>query len=159
MNTQDQLQQQISDLENKLAQARTELQAEINKNKPKDIRDLVTSYESACEYKKVQPRLSYENPGDRTIDEVAHARLKFTFAVLNEGHKFKMDRVEKRYYPWFINDSSSPSGLVFHGTDYGSGTANATSAAHLSLKTQELARHTGTAEGIVNDWSKFIFGK
>ncbi len=153
------LEKQLADSKKRTAEIEKQLAAEQARNKPKNIMDIVISYETACKYKKVKPTLSYEKPGVRTLVEIAHARLMFTFSVLNEGHKFKMDRIERRYYPWFINDPSSPSGLVFNLTFYVLDDAAAASAAHLSLKTHELAQHTGTAPGILADWAKFIFGK
>jgi len=149
------LEKQLADTEKKSIQLRTKIEAEKQKNKPKNIMDLVKSYEDACKYKKVKPIYVYNDKKTTdTIDEIAYKRLKFTIGVLNEGHKFKMKPNEDRYYCWF--DISSGSGFVFDNADCGSTSANASSAARLCLKNIELAKHTGTCPSILEDYKNFI---
>src|SRR4051812_3860814 len=152
------LEKQLSDVERKTVELRETIAAEKSKNNPKNIMDLVTSYESACKYKGVKPTLSYTDRNGRSIHSIAHDRLEFIISVLNEGYEFKMTPTENRYYVWFQLSTSAPSGLVFDDTAYGD-RASADSAAHLSFKNAELAKHSAICPEILNDWAKFIIGK
>ncbi len=153
------IKKQESDLSKKEADLLKQIEDEKNKNKPKNIMDLVKSYEDACKYKKVKSTLSYTNRNGRSINSIAHDRLEFTFSVLNEGHKFKMTADERRWYVWFYLDKSVPSGLRFLHTSYYDGHADAASAAHLCFKDEKLANHSVNCPEIMNDYGKFIIGK
>ena len=133
-------QKQVSESEKEAESIRKKLEAEKNKNKPKNITDLVKSYEDACAFKGVKPTLSYEKRNGRSIASIAHDRLEFTFSVLNEGYVFKMDVSEARWFIWWELDSSSPSGLRFVSTAYPDDYVAAASAAHLCFFTPEDAK-------------------
>jgi hypothetical protein len=149
------LEKQLAAKEKEANLLRKKIEAEKLKNKPKKIMDLVKSYEDACKYKKVKPVHVYKNnKSTDTIDEIAYKRMKFTFEVLNEGHKFKMTPNEDRYYVWF--NLSPGSGFAFVNTHCGNTDACAASAARLCLKTRELAYHTGNCPSIFEDYKNFI---
>ncbi len=120
----------------------------------------IKSYEDACASKGEKPVHVYHDKMTRKeIINCAHNRLMDTIEVLNEGYKFKMDKIERRYYIWWELDHSSPSGLRFLLSHYNFDHVFASSAAHLSFRTYELAKHTHDSPEILKDWSKFVFGK
>lgn len=145
------------ELENKKALKEKELKVLIDKinalkekSKPKNIMDLVNSFEDACKYKKVKPSSVY-NKTD-TKDEIAYKKIKFTTSVLNEGHVFTMKTNENRWYAWFF--LSSGSGFVFSNSYYGDTIASASSASRLCFKSEALARHAGKI--LINEYRDFI---
>ncbi len=130
------LEKELVSTENAAKKLRTDIQKLKDANKPKDITDLVNSFEDACKLKKKKPNSIFNAKVD-TIDEIAYKKIKFTNAVLNEGWKPK--RGEPRYYPYF----NVSSGFVFYSTDYVATSANTCSASRLCLKNDKLAQHSG----------------
>lgn len=138
---------------NKQAEAlRNKIKAEKEKNKPKSILELINSFEDACKYKKVKPSSIYDAKRD-TPDEVAYKKIKFTHKVLNNGHKFKMDNSEERWYAWWYLNSSG-SGFVFNVSFCNYSYAGASSSARLCLIDEPTAKHS--AKILYNEWKAFI---
>lgn len=143
------LEKQLDSKEKEVLKLRSDIKKLKDADKPKDITELVGSFEDACKLKKVKPASVYNTKTD-TIDEIAYKRIKFTNAVLNEGHKFSMKPDESRYYVWF----NISSGFVFLTTDYAAASADTSSASRLCLKTDRLARHS--AKILINEYKDFI---
>ncbi len=143
------LEKELKATESKASKLRVSIQKIKDANKPKNIMDLVKSFNDACKLKKVKPESIYNSKLD-TPDEIAYKKLKFAIGVLNEGHKFSMKPNENRYYVWF--DISS--GFVFGNTNCAYSDADSGSASRLCFKTRELAEYS--AKILLNEYKAFI---
>ena len=104
-------------------------------NKPKDIRNLVKTFEDACEILGVCSDLSYL----KSPYLIAHEKLVIIFKVLNEGWTPNWsDSNEYKYYPWF---KMSPFG--FADSAYGAWTTRSLAGSRLCGKTDTIAEYAG----------------
>ena len=104
-------------------------------NKPKDIRNLVKTFEDACEILGIKPDFSnYRSKG-----AIAHEKLEIIYKVLNEGWKPDWNnKSQKKYYPYF---RMSPFG--FDGTFYGRWYTCSDAGSRLCGKTDTIAEYAG----------------
>ena len=139
MSTKEKLEKELKEAQKRAEDIQAKLKELELKNKPKDITDIVKSFEDACKYKKVKPSDIF-NDND-SVDEKAYKKLKFITNVLNEDYVFKMTPDEYRYYPWFYLNAGS--GFVFDNSISGNTNAYASYAARLCFKNSKLAEHAG----------------
>jgi hypothetical protein len=115
----------------------------------KDIKDMVKSYEDACQVLGEQPVTDF---GNATPDEIAYKKLKTVIKALNEGWEADYrDADQCKWLPWF---RVGPSGFAFVGTGCEYSYPDAGRAARLCLKSEELAAYAG--KQFLNLWEDFI---
>jgi hypothetical protein len=110
-------------------------------DKPKNIMDVIKTYEDARKSKYVTKEdLWFESvQGQMPKNSLAFEKAKVISKALNEGHVFKMDGSQNRYYPYF----SLSSGFVFDITGCAASDAYASSASALCFLSRELALYAG----------------
>lgn len=105
----------------------------------KDIKERVTSYETACQELGEEPIVDF---GNDTKDEIAFKKLKTIIRALNEGWVANYrDNTQLKWLPWFKVLASS--GFGFGDTYYGYSAPVAGDAARLCLRDKNLAIHAG----------------
>ena len=115
---------------------------------------------------------------DITQDLIAYLKLRIIVAALNEGWEPKFEKGEYRYYPWFYlytkeqydelddkekgrcvlrsgGSTSSYSGFVYCGANYGASYSSANSGSRLAFRTRELAAYAG--KQFTEEWADFMF--
>ena len=126
-------------------------------NEPKDIIEMIQSYEDACEVIGEDPieSLPFKNPKNAR-QEAANAfhMLDIISEALLEGKKLDWtDSNVKKLYPYF-NDYTPGSGFRFRDTDCG--WTNASGGARLCVDTEAKARHFGSHPNFLPIWNKFL---
>lgn len=145
------LEQQLAEVkkqEEKLAKQKDainkKIEAKANANKPKSIMERVKTLADVLKIAKPDKEelaiINYSGKSKRLGFARDMMILSLIAEVLNEGHVFKMDGSEYRWFPRF----SVSSGFDFIGAHCGTATADAVSASRLCLKSEELAVHAGT---------------
>ena len=90
-----------------------------------------------------------------TDDEIVYRKLKTITRAINEGREPDMlDTNEKKWFPVFKVDHSSPSGFVFYSAYYGCSLANAGGTSRLCFKSEALAIFAGKT--FIDLYIKFI---
>jgi hypothetical protein len=115
----------------------------------KNIKDMVKSYEDACQVLGEQPVTDF---GDATPDEVAYKKLKTVIKALNGGWVADYrDGDQRKWFPWF---RVSPSGFAFYDSGCEFSGPDAGRAARLCLKSEDLAAYAG--KQFLKLWEGFI---
>jgi len=132
-----------TELQKKSAALRNKIEAKNNANKPKSIMERVKTMKDVLKIAKPTEEelvvLNYSGKSKRLLFSKYMMILGLIVEVLNEGHEFKMDGSEYRYYPYFMVSS----GFVFYSTSYDVTNAGTPSASRLCFKTRELAECAG----------------
>lgn len=144
------LEKQLFEIEKKAADLRTKIEAEKSKNKPKEITDIVKTFNDAtkiCKPTKDQLTLSKYNGEDKDMNAVkAFLQLTIIAKALNESWKPNWnDSNEAKHYPYFDmrSSSSAPAGVGFSGTNYRYSHDFTGVGSRLCFKTRALAEYAG----------------
>lgn len=139
------LKKQLAAQEKTAATLRKKIEQAEKENKPKLITDKVKTladvYKIAKPTKEEWAILKYNGKSKRMLFAKHYLILALISEVLNEGHLFKMDDNEYRYYPVF---DVRGSGFVFSLSDYACYDACTAVGSALSFKNEELADYAGT---------------
>jgi len=111
----------------------------------KSVIDRVISYQTACdELDEEQINEIDMKRNGFTDDEIVYRKLKTISKAINDGWKpDMMDTNQKKWFPVFRIDPSSPSGLVFCYSYYDCSVAIATDASRLCFESKEKSDHAG----------------
>ena len=122
------------------------------KEKSKDIRDHIKSFNDVLGYLDIDPEDFEERIEDMEDDEAAYVKVKLIARVLNEGWTPDWtNSSEYKYYPWF--KMSSPSGVGFSFLDDDFWNTHSLCGSRLCFKSRDLAIHAGkTFENIYKDF-------
>ena len=109
------------------------------------VTNRVKTYEDACrELNKAPINESDMRRNGFTDDEINYRKIKTITEAINDGWKpDMMDTNQKKWFPVFLIDPSSPSGLVFDDSCYCCSDVLATDASRLCFKSEELAAYAG----------------
>jgi hypothetical protein len=121
-----------------------------------DVTERIGSYEDCCEETGDIPvnEATLKELGF-TDDEIAYRMLKTITKAINEGHEPDMlDTNEKKWFPVFKVDNSSPSGFVFFYSNYCFSYAAAGDASRLSFESEAKATFAGKT--FIDLYVKFI---
>ena len=121
-----------------------------------DVTERIKTYEDCCEETGDIPvnEATLKELGF-TDDEIVYRKLKTITKAINEGYKPDMlDTSEKKWFPVFKVDNSSPSGFVFRYSGYSCSNAAAGGASRLCFKTEALATFAGKT--FIDLYVKFI---
>ena len=124
-----------------------------------NVMDRIKTYEDCCEETGDQPvdESALEQLGF-TDDEIAYRVLKTITKAINEGHEPDMlDTGEKKWFPVFKIDKSSPSGFVFYCSHYNYALAGAGDASRLCFKSEALASFAGKT--FLKEYIRYINSK
>jgi hypothetical protein len=135
------LEQELATKEQEVAAIRKKIAEEAQRNKPKSIMDTIKTMDDvyASKYLTEDDKRFFKFKDMLTKDELAYFNAKCIAKVLNEGHVFKMDGSENRYYPYFYLSS----GFVFDIALCDVSIADAASASALCFLSRELALYAG----------------
>lgn len=122
----------------------------------KTITEKIDGYESACKELN-KPVLTIEHfsfLGKTAKMQFALEKITTIVEALNEGILPDPLKKQQRFYPYFLIDSSSGSGLVFGNSGYDDDDATTSSAARLGLKNRALSDFMG--KNFIQDYAEFI---
>ena len=110
------------------------------------VTDRIKTYEDACrELNKAPINEAEMKKNGFTDDEIVYRKLKTISKAINDGWKpDMMDTNQKKWFPVFRIEPSSPSGLVFDGSSYDCLYEIAAGASRLCFKSDELATYAGS---------------
>jgi hypothetical protein len=112
-----------------------------------DMRELIQSFEAACEYNNTNPKARRFTEG--TESGIYQEMIAEISKALNGGKVMKGG--EERWCPYF---EYSAAGFRFIGAHYDDTYADAASGPRLCLKNKELAVYSGTK--FLPFWDKFL---
>lgn len=121
------------------------------------ITDRIKTYEDACEEIGIDPicEKKWIEIG-LSKDDIVYQKLKTIAKALNEGWSPNVcDSSVRRWYPWFI-PNSSPSSFAFNDSFCDPSYASAGSGSRLKFKTSELAKYAG--KQFVDIWKDIQIG-
>lgn len=120
------------------------------------VTDRIKTYEDACrELNKAPINEAEMKKNGFTDDEIVYRKLKTITEALNDGWKpDMMDTNQKKWFPVFRIEPSSPSGLVFDDSNYDCWYAMAADSSRLFFESEEKSDHAGTT--FIALYAKFI---
>lgn len=112
------------------------------KEKPKNIKEVIKTFEDVLKYFDIDEDDFNEGNEDLEVDEIAYRQIKLIVKALNEGWTPDWTNSnEYKYFPWFKMGSSSGSGFSYRVFDYWNSASVVGS--RLCFKSRELAEYAG----------------